>query len=125
MLSRKEDTGALVVHDGNPTYSLNSNNVDNFTHYEELDQHKASLSSKKYSNDEIELIFLYQVPIGNKPICASVMNIIDGDMQSSEFGFDVFHPKVQRSMSSGVEDAFDFNTLKPSTQLILCKKLIL
>ncbi len=71
---------------------------------------------EKLETEEIELLFIYQVcgiPIGNKPICSSIKNVVNGGMQSSKFGPDVFDSDIPKSKSGGKE-RFNFDTLKLS-----------
>lgn len=53
----------------------------------------------KFETDDIELKFVNKVssiPIGNKPVCSSVRNVIDGGLQSSIFEPDVFDHEIPR-----------------------------
>ncbi len=68
----------------------------------------------KFETEKIKSLFLNQVhgiPIGNKPICASIRNVVDGGMQNSEHRSDVFDPKVPMSSSHGDKNGLDFYTL--------------
>ncbi len=85
-------SGTLEIP-GTPTFAAGHNSKK----WSDVDQHFNLIS---FGTDDIELKFVNQVsgiPIGNKPICLSVRNVIDGGLQSSIFGPDVFDPEVPRT----------------------------
>mmetsp|Transcript_12308 Transcript_12308/g.26192 ORF Transcript_12308/g.26192 Transcript_12308/m.26192 type:complete len:567 (+) Transcript_12308:899-2599(+) len=80
--------------------------------WQDIESH---FSLQNYFLLDIEIVFINQIrgtSIRMEPICSTTTNVIDGGVQCSRVGPDLFSPMVPTSWNTGSNECFDFASVR-------------